>query len=115
MARRCVRAVGGHDHDVFAGWGGLQPEGDDADVGLVLHPHYWGRGKLIFEWFVRHAFDELGLESVTTLLPPSRGQAAGLARLGFHREEAVVLDGECFTRYRLCAADPDPPKPKTTA
>lgn len=91
--------------EVFAGWGGLQPEGADADVGLVLHAHYWGQGKTIYEWFVRYAFDNLGLESVTALLPTSRGQAAGVVRLGFQREEAVVLDGVRFTRYRLYAAD----------
>lgn len=25
----------------FAGWGGLQPEGGEADLVLVLHPDYW--------------------------------------------------------------------------
>ena len=32
--------------DKFAGWGGLQPEEGDADLGLVLHPDYWGMGKI---------------------------------------------------------------------
>jgi RimJ/RimL family protein N-acetyltransferase len=25
-----------------AGWGGLQPEGGEVDLGLVLHPKHWG-------------------------------------------------------------------------
>jgi RimJ/RimL family protein N-acetyltransferase len=28
----------------FAGWGGFQKEGDEADLGLVLFPRYWGSG-----------------------------------------------------------------------
>ena len=33
----------------FAGWGGLQPENGDADLALVLHPRYWGVGKVIYK------------------------------------------------------------------
>src|SRR5687768_4532632 len=33
----------------FAGWGGLQPEGDEVDLGLVLRPGYWGAGRLLYE------------------------------------------------------------------
>ncbi|CAA9579318.1 MAG: hypothetical protein AVDCRST_MAG86-2545 [uncultured Truepera sp.] len=58
--------------DRFSGWGGLQPEGGDADLGLVLHPNYWGRGKAIYDEIMRQAFGEMGLSSVIVLLPPSR-------------------------------------------
>ncbi len=56
----------------FAGWGGLQPEEGDADLGLVLHPDYWGYGKVIYDEIIRRAFDIMGLTSVTILFPPTR-------------------------------------------
>ncbi|MEO1088486.1 MAG: GNAT family N-acetyltransferase, partial [Acidobacteriota bacterium] len=46
----------------FAGWGGLQYEAGDADLGLVLHPDYWGMGKTIYKKIIRLAFEEMGLE-----------------------------------------------------
>ncbi len=45
----------------FAGWGGLQYEGGDADLGLVLHPDYWGMGKTIYEEIIKRAFGEMNL------------------------------------------------------
>ncbi|MHC6226140.1 GNAT family N-acetyltransferase [Pseudomonas sp. X10] len=88
----------------FAGWGGLQLEEGDADLALVLHPDYWGFGKTIFDEIVRRAFQEMGLGSVTILLPPSRTRVKGLFRLGFRPDGAVELDGTSFNRYRLLAA-----------
>ena len=46
--------------DKFVGWGGLQPEEGDADLGLVLHPDYWGYGKVIYEEIIRRAFEKWG-------------------------------------------------------
>jgi [ribosomal protein S5]-alanine N-acetyltransferase len=85
----------------FAGWGGLQPEGGDADVGLVLHPDYWGTGRAIYEEIVARAFGEMGFDSVTALLPPTR--AEGLTRLGFESDGETEIGGERFLRYRLLA------------
>lgn len=87
--------------DAFVGWGGLQPEGDDADVGLVLHRAHWGAGKVLYERILDHAFDELGLDSVIALLPPSRTRVAGLRRLGFVEDGEVMIGEELFNRYRL--------------
>ncbi len=28
--------------EALVGWGGLQPEGGDANVGMVLHRRHWG-------------------------------------------------------------------------
>lgn len=58
--------------DNFAGWGGLRPEGGDADLALVLHPDYWVTGRAICEEIVACAFGEMGFDSVTVLLPPTR-------------------------------------------
>ncbi len=89
----------------FAGWGGLQPEGSDVDVGLVLHPRHWGEGQNLFKRFIKYAFEELGRDSVITLLPPSRRRVGGVVRLGFRRDGEVVLSGASFMRFRLMSKD----------
>lgn len=85
----------------FAGWGGLQPEGQDADLALVLSPVFWGYGKCIYERFLAYAFNDLQLPSVTALLPLSRARIKGLERMGFMAEGRVQLDGAWFNRFRL--------------
>jgi ribosomal-protein-alanine N-acetyltransferase len=85
----------------FAGWGGLQPEAGDADLGLVLHPDFWGLGKTIYDEVIRRAFSEMGFGSVTVLLPPSRTRVRGLARLGFTEDGELEVAGQRFLRYRL--------------
>ena len=85
----------------FAGWGGLQPEHDDVDLALVLHPHAWGLGKHIYDEIIRRAFGEMGFESVTILFPPSRTRIKGILRLGFQPDGDVEIGGERFIRYRL--------------
>ena len=83
----------------FAGWGGFQKEGDDADFGLVLLPEYWGHGMAIGAELLRRGW-EMGLESVTFLLPPSR-RMKGLGRLGFVPDGEVDYDGHRFLRFRM--------------
>lgn len=87
----------------FAGWGGLQPEDGDADLALVLHPDYWGTGKRIYDKIVERAFGEMGFESITVLLPPSRTRVKGVLRLGFEPDGEAEVGGERFIRYRLRA------------
>jgi hypothetical protein len=84
----------------FAGWGGFQKEGAEADFGLVLLPDYWGRGATIFrELLVRRR--DLPLDPVTILLPPSRVRMKGLARLGFVPAGEVSYDGHRFLKFQL--------------
>ena len=87
----------------FAGWGGLQPEGEDADLGLVLHPDYWGLGEAIYREIIAMGFGPMGFESVTVLLPLTRRRDRVLKRLDFQSEGEVELYGERFLRYRLYA------------
>lgn len=89
----------------FAGWGGLQPEGEDADLGLVLHPDYWGWGKRLYERIIERAFGEMGFESVTILFPPSRTRIKGILKLGFQEDGEVMYGDQRFIRYRLWAPD----------
>lgn len=93
--------INGH----FAGWGGLQKEGGDADFALILHPDYWGWGRRVFHHLVDQAFIELKLTSITILLPPYRPNAKALQRLGFVKEGELVVGGETFLRFRLQRPD----------
>lgn len=88
----------------FAGWGGFQPEGDDVDLGLVLHPTYWGAGKALYDKLMAHAFEEMNLTSVTILFPPSRTRVKGVLRLGFTPDGEMEVGGKRFIRYRLLAS-----------
>jgi len=87
--------------DKFVGWGGLQYEEGDADLAVVIHPDYWGTGKMIYEKIIEKAFAEMDLESITALLPPSRTRTKGMIKLGFKLDGELILDGERFIRYRL--------------
>jgi [ribosomal protein S5]-alanine N-acetyltransferase len=85
----------------FAGWGGLQPEGGDVDLAMVLHPRYWGYGRAIYQRVLDEAFDTFGFDSVTILLPANRPGVRGILRLGFRYEGAADLWSRQFLRYRL--------------
>lgn len=85
----------------FVGWGGLQPENGEADMALVLHPKYWGLGKILYEKIICKAFNQMELNSITVLLPPSRTLVKGLLRLGFIVDCKLEIKNEHFIRYRL--------------
>jgi len=85
----------------FIGWGGLQYEEGDADLALVLHPKYWGMAKAIYDLIIEQAFGEMGLESITALLPPSRTSLKVMQRLGFKPDGELIVNGHKFLRFRL--------------
>ena len=85
----------------FVGWGGLQPEDGEADLGMVLHPKHWGVGKALYDEVIRRAFGEMGFETPTVLFPPSRKRVKGLLRMGFREDGELEIAGERFIRYRL--------------
>lgn len=85
----------------FVGWGGLQAENGEADLGLVLHPNHWGIGKAIYKKIIGRAFGEMGFEAVTVLLPTTRTRVKGLLRLGFEEDGELTVGDERFIRYRL--------------
>jgi len=87
----------------FAGWGGLQLENGDADLALVLSHEYWGFGKTLYREIARRAFDVMGIESITALLPPGRVRVNVMHRLGFQSEDEVRITGTTFVRYRIWA------------
>ena len=49
------------------------------------------------------AFDDMQLASVTALLPPGRGRAKGMLRLGFQRDGELQIGAVLFHRYRCWA------------
>ncbi|MDH2377717.1 MULTISPECIES: GNAT family N-acetyltransferase [Providencia] len=85
----------------FAGWGGLQNEAGDADLALVLHPKFWGKGKYIVNNIINKAFTSLKVESVTIHLPLTRKKVSAILRYGFIEEAIVDFDGIPFKRFRL--------------
>ena len=87
--------------DEFAGWGGLQPEHGEADFALILHPKFWGWGIRIFNKVKDQAFNEMNLNSITILLPPSRPNSKAVTRLGFAEDGELTIEGEIFSRFRL--------------
>ncbi len=44
----------------FVGWGGLQDENGEPDLGLVLHPDHWGKGLAIYREMAAEAFGPKG-------------------------------------------------------
>ncbi len=89
----------------FAGWGGIQPEDGEADLALVLHPDFWGMGKVLYKEIIDRAFNEMGQESVIVLFPPTRTRIQGLLRLGFKEDEELEIGNERFIRFRLKKSD----------
>ena len=85
----------------FAGWGGVQPEHDMVDLALVLHPKFWGMGKIIYHKIIHFAFIQMGFPSVTILFPPTRTRVQGLTKLGFQEDGTTYVDNEKFVRYTL--------------
>lgn len=89
----------------FAGWGGIQPDNGEADLALVLHPEYWGVGKVLYKKIINKAFNELGLDSIQVLFPPTRTRIKGLLRLGFTKDRVLEVENEQFIRYVLNKPD----------
>jgi hypothetical protein len=86
----------------FAGWGGLQNEGGDADLALVLRPKFWGWGAVVFAAIVEDAVarnPKLG--SITVMLPIGRRGAGVAKRMGWEPDGTVDYDGTVFERFRM--------------
>lgn len=89
----------------FAGWGGFQKEEQDADFGLVLLPAYWGFGKQLHDAMLAKGFAEIGLDSLTILLPPSRTRLKSLDRMGYRPDGEIEYAGHRFLKFRLARKD----------
>lgn len=85
----------------FAGWGGFQKEDANVDFGLVLLPAFWGHGKALHDAILDKGWRELGFESITILLPPSRVRLKSLARMGYRQDGEIEYAGHRFLKFRL--------------
>lgn len=85
----------------FAGWGGVQPENGEADLALVLHPDFWGLGKVLYKEIISKAFGEMGIASIVVFFPPSRTRIKGFLKLGFKEEKQLEIGNEKFIKFRL--------------
>ncbi len=54
---------------------------------------------------IRRAFNEMGFESITALLPISRKHDKALLCLHFKPDGQTILENELFTRFRLTMKD----------
>jgi len=88
-------------NDIYVGWGGFQKEGDEWDYGLVLKPDAFGLGVQISKKAIEFAVADERIPYVTFLLPPSRKNLGGLARLGARFIKEIEYDGARFLKYRL--------------
>lgn len=85
----------------YIGWGGLQREDGEWDLGLVLRPGAFGHGPRLARQVVAFARDDPRVPYVTFLLPPSRKNRGALARLGAQLLGEVNHAGARFLKYRL--------------
>ncbi|USG60572.1 GNAT family N-acetyltransferase [Sneathiella marina] len=85
----------------YIGWGGLQKEGEEWDLGLVLQPGFFGLGPRITRKAIDFAIADIRIPFVTFLLPPSRKNRRALDRLGAKYIGEILYDGELFLKYRL--------------
>lgn len=87
--------------DAYVGWGGFQREGEEWDFGLVLKPDFFGLGAHIAKKAIEFAKADERIPFVTFLLPPSRRNRGGLARLGARFIGETEYGGAMFLKYRL--------------
>jgi hypothetical protein len=80
---------------------GLQPERGEVDLGLMLHPKYWGVGRSLYGEIVSLAFGSMGVKSLTVLLPSTRTRVRGVLKMGPRREGEVEIANEGLIRHRL--------------
>ena len=77
------------------GWGKFQPNQNQAELALVIHPSWWVWDKECFQKFIEHnSYSYLG--QVTVLLPESRRNLRGMEQLSFHQKNVTFIDGNCF-------------------
>lgn len=88
----------------YAGWGGLQREGGEWDLGLVLTPGSFGLGNRIAKQILAFARADSRVPYVTFLLPPSRKHLGALSRLGATGCGEAAYDGATFLKFRLDTA-----------
>ncbi len=92
---------GVHLNDRFAGWAGLQPDGDACELAVVLSPWAWGRGMQVAEQTLAR-WRELGLNlPIYVYLPVARRPERIAERLGMRFVKNFTWSGEEFVQFEL--------------
>lgn len=103
-ARNCLGHLAILNHGTYVGWGGFQKERAEWDLGLVLKPDAFGLGAKITRRLIELARTDPRIPCETFLLPPSRKNLRGLARMGARFLGEVEHEGAVFRKYLLDTA-----------
>lgn len=84
------------DDGNFVGWGGIQADGDNFEIAIVLKPEYWGFGHDIYGKFIKD-FELSGVtQPLLIYLPLSRKIEGIKNRFSFARLPNVKISGVEF-------------------
>ena len=87
--------------DRFAGWSGLQPDGDACELAVVLSPWAWGSGMDVAEATLKK-WHELGRElPIYVYLPLTRRPDRIAAKLGMRFVKNFTWSGKEFAQFEL--------------
>lgn len=92
-----IRAV--YINNTLAGWCGIQPDDNGAELAIVLSQAFWGYGISIFKILMGWA-EELKHKEVVFHLLDSRSEYKALKRIASKVEKTELL-GACFTTYHI--------------
>lgn len=87
--------------DEFAGWCGLEPDGEHLSVGIVLHKKFWGRGEEVLELMLKAWGDTLTGRKLVAEFPQSRKSERWALGLGLKPLDTISIGGNQFLRYEL--------------
>ena len=81
----------------LAGWCGIQPDGNNFEIAIVISKRFWGSGISIFKTLMRWA-RELGHHEIVFHLLDSRPEYKALTKIATKVQSTQLL-GRCFTTY----------------
>lgn len=85
----------------FAGWCGLEPDGEHLSVGIVLHKKFWGRGEEVLELMLEAWGDKLKGRKLVVEFPQSRKSERWALNLGLNPMDTISIGETLFLRYEL--------------
>ena len=85
----------------FAGWAGLEPDGDDLSLGIVTHKRYWGLGREIVAEVVKKWPKTLTSNRIVVEFPLSRKSGKWASKLPISLIGGIEIEGQVFEKYEL--------------
>ncbi|MFM7140070.1 MAG: hypothetical protein ACKOXS_07240 [Actinomycetes bacterium] len=88
--------------DKFAGWGGIQADGENFEVAIVLRPQYWGFGLEIYCNYINE-YKNSGLANPLLVYLPLTRKIDGIKkRLNFIELPNIQISGIEFQVLKVC-------------